>query len=77
MRGQAAGGSTSPLEKLDNAIIRLVHRFEVFTGAVQTDNPATSLAGAPEMKHIGLAAPQGQLTFGLPMSARFYICSTI
>ena len=42
MRGQAAGGSTSPLEKLDNAIIRLVHRFEVFTGAVQTDNPATS-----------------------------------
>jgi hypothetical protein len=65
------------LEKLDNAIIRQVQRFEVLAGAVQTDNPATSLAGAPEMKHIGLAAPQGQLTFGLPMSDRIYICSAI
>ena len=71
MRGQAAVRKHLAVGELNNAIIGLVYRFEVFTGAVQTDNPATSLAGAREMKHIGLAAPQGQLTFGLPMSDRF------
>jgi hypothetical protein len=76
VRCQAAGRKHLVVGKLDNALISLIQRFELFTGAFQTDNPAIS-AGVYEMKHVGLAASQGHLKFGLTMGDRIYICSAI